>query len=229
MKPRLLTILSALSLLLCIAVSIFWLRSRRTHDLVLFPVGGRVWQVSSLHGTLCLAIHPSTFKAPGSRFAHYPVSLESGSEPRAALDRLRAARIDMFAAEDSLDALTGRVRAGDPFDFRPRIKAARDLVLNARETKREAFARWQAADAVAKARIKLGFYWQHRDPNGSPVLALPYWSLFLLATALPVAPLLRRRRRRRARHGLCPNCHYDLRATPDRCPECGHQMRLTPH
>ena len=86
MKRRLLTILSALSLLLCIAVSIIWLRSRRTHDLVLFPVGGHVWQISSLHGTLCLAIHPSTFKPPGSRFEHYPVSSEPGSEPRAALE-----------------------------------------------------------------------------------------------------------------------------------------------
>jgi len=52
--------------------------------------------------------------------------------------------------------------------------------------------------------------------------ALPAWSLVALAA---VAPILRMRAvlrsRRRARRGFCIACGYDLRASPDRCPECG--------
>jgi hypothetical protein len=50
---------------------------------------------------------------------------------------------------------------------------------------------------------------------------LPWWLLFLLCVARPAVALRRRIAGRPRPPGLCPSCGYDLRATPARCPECG--------
>jgi hypothetical protein len=53
-------------------------------------------------------------------------------------------------------------------------------------------------------------------------IVIPHWFIVGVLAVLPAWWLIRRRNARRARRaGLCANCGYDLRATPDRCPECG--------
>lgn len=74
-----------------------------------------------------------------------------------------------------------------------------------------------------------GAGWAWRDINEPTqvifsvhTIALPYW---LLVGILAIAPARYGfhtiRQNRRARHGKCQACGYDLRASNDRCPECG--------
>jgi hypothetical protein len=65
------------------------------------------------------------------------------------------------------------------------------------------------------------FTWvDHRDGR------VDYWLLIVTTLIIPsgwIVARFWRRRKSQAQSGLCPNCGYDLRATPDRCPECGTQ------
>jgi hypothetical protein len=61
-------------------------------------------------------------------------------------------------------------------------------------------------------------------PLNSWTLALPYWLLIAVAAICPMIWVRRMLRlRRRLRRGQCPQCGYDLQATPNKCPECGQE------
>ena len=77
-------------------------------------------------------------------------------------------------------------------------------------------------------RNMLGFCFRAGRAQGTQLtyVILPMWALVAAPAAAPLASTIvemRRvlRRRRAGRVGLCRNCGYDMRATPDRCPECG--------
>jgi outer membrane protein assembly factor BamB len=64
-------------------------------------------------------------------------------------------------------------------------------------------------------------------PQSETSLTLPLWSIAALFALPPFAWLTGLwRDRGRYPRGHCPNCGYDLRATPGRCPECGHDTAL---
>jgi hypothetical protein len=79
--------------------------------------------------------------------------------------------------------------------------------------------------------------WDHRIGAGRTgrkdyehrAVMVPY-RFFVLVTAIVPAAWAGRRLWRRLRshtfsaRGLCPDCGYDLRATPGRCPECGTEL-----
>jgi hypothetical protein len=86
-------------------------------------------------------------------------------------------------------------------------------------------ARWLLAGS--EQMMPDGKRWYHDSPMSPPdkSITIPGWMPTLLAILIVIRESMAAwaiwSTQRRRPKGLCAECGYDLRATPDRCPECG--------
>ena len=180
MLRRLLNLLAALSLLLCVTCVGFWARSLLAADL----------HVGLADGRLILL-----FSEP--RLTRYWQGLHGDvANSRVSAPELwQAVRSGRYIAEPSLTAFNPATGSVVPANVAPRVSVLAGFVVAT-------------------------------EPFGGPspyrLIAIPLLypaGLFALLPSVMLASALRRRRRQQT--GRCPQCGYDLRATPGRCPECG--------
>ena len=207
MNRRLLNLLTALSLLLCVAVVVLWVRSYWTADTVLLR-SERLYRATSGGGVLVV-----------SRLAlfHRQGNWRTGMKPGGSDLAVYTETPKEFAA-----AHAGRPRwkrSARPYSG-PAIWGVTWVPVDGPAWPRVAGVAMKESARFDNATGRCEENWLI-----GRALWLPYWLPAALFTALPAVALRRRmiarRESRRRRTSLCPACGYDLRATPDRCPECG--------
>jgi hypothetical protein len=208
MRRRLFTLLSAVSLVLCVTLVVAWVRAGRagvTESLVYAPDHGRMWllQISGDEAGL------STFPGwPAGR------GVEWHTEP----------------ADDAIAGYQfgfGRGHPGtwvDPWAW-PWLGVSGESGAVVADTGEDGAPYWYSPSrGNTPDVIGLSQPLPHFSAWG------PAWLPATTAAPLPAAWVAVRgakrwRRRRRTRLNLCPSCGFDLRASPGRCPECGAEPK----
>ena len=193
MFHRLFALLSALSLLLCVAVVALWVRSYRTADLL------TDWYHRP-HGDHFIKCWPILHSERGG------VSLN-----------VRTYHIDKALPFPSPRWQTAPARA---YPARPVSRGPPDPTYTrvVRDTDRRfwGFQLARYAERPVTWSVASDTYFRATTPHWAWVALLLVLPLLWMRRYVSAA----RRRRRKAR-GKCTCCGYDLRATPGRCPECG--------
>ena len=219
-KRHLLNAATAVSLLLCLATMVLWVRSYRMCE-QFWLVGRETGSVFvTREGTFALYCTDSIGGARFTTFSHdtlalyplyfpphrwwldsQPVERQWGPFALSVMAPRPAPSAEQVAeAKKAARAWRAVESAPPPTDLWGRVRRSRMRA------------------AAARARSVL-----HPDTGWG--VDFPAWLPFAVTAILPAAwpvPAWRRARRRRLlRAGRCVRCGYDLRATPDRCPECG--------
>jgi hypothetical protein len=191
MIRRLFTILSVLSLLLCVATVVLWVRSYWTADGLEFEMldiaDGRFHLTTAYGDSGGFVVRTTTIELPQSALEAELAHARDSGDPLEEGLKLIARRPEGFNYGN-----------GDSFWNRRGFTAVHEtgFVPHAEAgtyTLRTAQAPCWAAAALTAA-LPMAFIFRR-------------WNEF--------------RRRSQQSSGHCPACSYDLRASPDRCPECG--------
>jgi hypothetical protein len=195
MRRRLLNLLTALSLLLCLAVMTAWVRS-----------GSRVLSANSFQpwsdGTAWVDRDTTLAISRGALYLQ-----------RARHDRWRVGGVpppEHPPAGPSAWSYWDRRQPDQQFESR--VWDSQFAGFGIREERYRA-SRW----GWSPPQIRASLLTTVRIPLWS-VVVVACMPLMVRAVRVTRRALVRRRRHAA---GLCPSCAYDLRATPGRCPECG--------
>jgi hypothetical protein len=197
MGHRLLATLSALSLLLAIAVAVLWLTSYAAEPSYVFTRSDGRWEVAAQRGSLWLDNLPQRLDLSHQNAANVKRANERLPAMRAELNKLQA---ESSAAFDAAMSEMQSGRSDGPLT-----------------------RRYEAAKAAEKQKLDELFT---PPPNAAfPPFVGYSVHLAIPALAFMVLPIpywrAQTRSRNRLMNGLCINCGYDLRASTMQCPECG--------
>ncbi len=192
MRRKLFTALSAVSLLLCVAIVVLWIMGTHSEQSLQFDHDGQRWEAFSRSGAL---------------------GLDNGPELQQQLDQRTLEVAKLFDAESVRSHFAGELEVylrkhptGDQAEASPEVKEWRDK-------RDEAATRvFRLKNSLASKPFPRLLSFEIKD-----------WWLVAGSSILPVAWLLRRKRRMRsAKPGQCASCQYSLTGnTSGICPECG--------
>ncbi|HEY7115987.1 MAG TPA: hypothetical protein VH475_05355 [Tepidisphaeraceae bacterium] len=186
---------TAVSLMLCVATIVLWVRSQWSSD----ELGYRyatVWKDQPAHREVVCQAFQGSIRVGTILDAFASKSSADAAQTGRDL-RIRMGLTYANGAAEELDPWDGGLGRWGFYWHRPSGRAYGTLSFR--------------DDAVA---YKLTRYYGR-------AFALPWWFLTVALLVLPARALWRWARTLGRPSTACSVCGYDLRATPDRCPECG--------
>jgi hypothetical protein len=194
MKRRVGNVLVGFSLVICIALCVFWVRSYWRSDAWWFESAQesaqlrrvRIFLVYNGAGRVQLAMARNTLYGPESWRPRHWFTYRAGSGPaNPANTAVTAGWVKTFAG---FGVINDWQLAPPPAQIERWVTVSGTLVIN----------------------------------DSFRSLFVPHWFLILVFGMMPARRIYQRvKSRRRRRWGLCEGCGYDLRGGGGRCPECG--------